>query len=155
MASAAARLRLKYMVGVKGRLIHRAATTMKTLTRKVRAQKKIMTGVHVWYKSMTAWVVPLLAAVVDSSEMNVGQVSLTNPTPSTESAQSCRTRLALDHRHGGLCSSNGRWLDDVGDGDELNHMSITVLAILVQLNWWLETNKRSVLFIIYNTHKEV
>lgn len=46
-ASAAARLKLKYMVGVSGRRIHLAAMTMNTLTKKVRAQKKIKTGVHV------------------------------------------------------------------------------------------------------------
>ncbi len=48
MASAAAKLKLKYMVGVKGLRIHFPAKTIKTLTKNVRAQKNIKTGVHVW-----------------------------------------------------------------------------------------------------------
>ena len=47
-ASAAAKLKLKYMVGVSGRRIHLAAMTMNTLTKNVRAQKKINTGVQIW-----------------------------------------------------------------------------------------------------------
>ena len=138
MASAAARLRLKYMVGVKGRLIQRDATTIKTLTTKVRAQKKIKTGVQILYNSMTAWV--LFSSTSNSSEMAV-QLSLPKSGLSIRLKHSSWTWLPSNNqRHNHLSPFDSRWLDNRGDGVELNPISIRRFTILFWAKPVIKTN---------------